>query len=395
MRIVTRMSVVLYVASFFAVGPLAPDAGADAIYQVTNLGNNQIVGLTASGQVVETYNSGAPSYQLSTLLYTSYGSSAGQQTFLPLYASAVSSNGTVTGYVGESASSATQAVNYNVNTPGVAPTPIVSRFSGVSGVNSALAVNDSGQTVGSSSLAGTSDNRHAFLSSGGTITDLGTLGAPQSGATAINNLGQVTGNFGNDMGTGGSQAFLYSAGKMINIGGLPGYTFSSGTAINNSGQVAGSSQNADGTAAPFLYSNGHMVNLGTVPGDTSAVAEAINSQGVVVGNSWHLGTLTSGSNAPNNNAFIYENGVMTNLNSLIPSSADIHLVDAHAINDSGQILAYGLDSYGDGRVYLLTPDGMPAPLAPVLFGNETPEPSTLAFVVLLGALAGAKWVFSR
>ena len=116
---------------------------------------------------------------------------------------------------------------------------------------------------------------------------------------------------------------------------------------------------------------------------------------MVVGSSWHDGPLTSGNNNLNNNAFIYQNGVITNLNSLIPSSADIHLVSAMAINDAGQILTEGVDSYGDGRVYLLTPDGMPAPAAPVLFGNETPEPSTLAFVVLVGALAGAKWVFRR
>ena len=123
---------------------------------------------------------------------------------------------------------------------------------------------------------------------------------------------------------------------MVNIGGLPGYSLSSGIAINNSGQVAGSSLNADGTAAAFLYSNGHMVNLGTVPGDTAAEALAINSQGVVVGSSWHDGPLTSGNNNLNNNAFIYQNGVITNLNSLIPSSADIHLVSAMAINDAGR-----------------------------------------------------------
>ena len=210
MRIISRMSVALYVGSLFAIGPLAPGAGADALYQVTNLGNNNPVGLTASGQALEYYYTGAATNQVMPLLYTSYGPNAGQQTFLPITgASAVSPNGTVTGYVVDATYPGGQAVNYNVNTPGVAPTPIETTFPGVrAGVGLASAVNDSGQTVGASPLPGPSDSRYAFLSSGGTITNLGTLGAPQSAALAINNLGEVTGNFGNPVNGGATQAFI-------------------------------------------------------------------------------------------------------------------------------------------------------------------------------------------
>lgn len=180
---------------------------------------------------------------------------------------------------------------------------------------------------------------------------------------------------------------------MIDIGGMPGYNFTSATAINSSGQVAGYSEDSSGQGRAFLYSNGQMTNLGTLPGDTSSSAFGINSQGIVVGTSWHIGS--SLNNALNNNAFADQNGVMTNLNSLIPSSLNIHLQDAVAINDAGQILAYGVDSSGAGLAYLLTPSDMPAPVPPVFFGTEVPEPSTFAFGLMLGAVACAKWGYRR
>src|SRR5262249_30943758 len=82
---------------------------------------------------------------------------------------------------------------------------------------------------------------HAFLSSGGTVTDLGTLGGPTSTATAINNSGQVAGSA--DLANGLTHAFLFTAGKMTDLGGLPGYNFTTATAINDSGQVIGYSRN--------------------------------------------------------------------------------------------------------------------------------------------------------
>jgi probable HAF family extracellular repeat protein len=412
MRITLRTRCSFSVVVFLAIGPIAPDVCADAIYQVTNLGENQIVGLTGSGQVVETYNGPPYAYNVATpLLYSSYGPSAGQQTVLPLAgATAVSANGTVSGYTDNVYSQPSQGVIYNVNTPNAPPTPIQTNLGPPSVLGetaSTAGVNDSGQAVGSAPVlppnyvAGGPDftpNQHAFLSSGATITDLGTLGAQASAATAINNAGQVVGNFGTGNYSGITQAFLYTAGKMVDLGGLPGYTFTTATAINNSGQVVGYSENLGGTPAAFLYSNGHMINLGTLPGYASAMAFGINSQGQIVGTSAsaNAGDLTGTfSSALGANAFIDQNGVMTNLNSLIPSSLGIHLMQALAINDAGQIVTYGVDSYGNSRVFLLTPSGMPAPVAPVLFGNEVPEPNTLAFAALLAAFAGVKWGYRQ
>jgi probable HAF family extracellular repeat protein len=405
MRMTTRTRWAVWVALLIPIGPLAPNVCADALYQVTNLGNNQIVGLTAAGQVVESYYSGTPPYQTQNLLYSSYGPSAGQQTVLPYAVMSVSANGTVSGFTGSYNS--IQPVIANVNTPNASPTPIQTNFPGLAtivGTNyTTMGVNDFGQTVGS---AGTlppgyvpgvdfSPNYHAFISNGSSITDLGALGQQMSTATAINNAGQVVGYVGSGDLNVVTHAFIYAAGKMVDIGGLPGYSFSTASAINSSGQVAGYSMNANGSSAAFLYSNGQMINLGTLSGDTSSSAMAINSKGAIVGSSDHLGPLTNSSNALNNNAWLYQNGILTNLNSLISPTLGIHLMDARAINDAGQIVSYGVDSYGDPRVYLLTPPDMLAPVDPVLFGNEVPEPSTLAFVMLLGAVGSARWGYRQ
>jgi probable HAF family extracellular repeat protein len=172
---------------------------------------------------------------------------------------------------------------------------------------------------------------------------------------------------------------------MTDIGGLAGLGYSSATAINDAGQVVGYSQTSPFLAPSqraFLYENGRMVDLGTLPGDTTAQANAINSRGVIVGQSgWR--------------AFVMQNGTMTDLNSLIPSSSDFHLSFAQYINDAGQIVAFGVDDRGVQNEYLLTPSGMPTPVDPVLFGSEVPEPSPLMFAMLAGSALAARRLCRR
>jgi probable HAF family extracellular repeat protein len=147
---------------------------------------------------------------------------------------------------------------------------------------------------------------------------------------------------------------------MKDLGAL-GDSISSGYAINNAGQVVGFSYSASGPSHAFLYTDGQMRDLGTL-GGTHSAAEGINNAGQVVG--------TADKSFASQRAFLYTNGQMQDLNSLIDPALHITLLDAHAINDQGQIAA----NYFSGTVvhaYLLTP---------------IPEPSTLALscLALLG-----------
>ncbi len=169
-----------------------------------------------------------------------------------------------------------------------------------------------------------------------TITDLGTLGGSYSYASGINNSGQVVGS-SKIAGDTTDHAFLYSNGTMSDIGMGSSSTAtnsaSSASAINNSGQVVGTSYGTGnglfGNAA-VLYSNGTTSMLwGGSPSSIENYATGINDRGQVVGNYYggydiNLGLVVS-------NAILYSNGTLTNLSALGMNSA-------RGINDSGQVV---------------------------------------------------------
>jgi probable HAF family extracellular repeat protein len=124
------------------------------------------------------------------------------------------------------------------------------------------------------------------------VIDLGTLpGGNSSSAAAINDLGQVVGS--SDVAGGTEHAFLWRAGALQDLGTLPGSN--SGTSgISTCGQVAGQSNfTGSGTDThAFVWSSGSLQDLGTLPGDNGSAAVAISACGQVVGNS----SLSAGGN---------------------------------------------------------------------------------------------------
>lgn len=195
----------------------------------------------------------------------------------------------------------------------------------------AYAVNDQGQVVGESSLAGDTDY-HAFRwdSPDNPMTDLQTLGGTYSAAYAINNAGQIVGEASLPDETA-SHAFLWDPNTqtMTDLGTLGG-TYSTGNAINNAGQVVGSSWSTSGNAQhAFLWDPAirTMTDLGTLGGSHSWAYD-INDQGQVVGSSY---TTPGGAGG----AFLWDpiSRTMANLGTLGGSSSV-----AVAINNLGQVV---------------------------------------------------------
>ncbi|HEY9605578.1 MAG TPA: hypothetical protein V6C85_28500, partial [Allocoleopsis sp.] len=90
-----------------------------------------------------------------------------------------------------------------------------------------------------------------------------------------------------------------------------------------------------------------MRSLGTLGGNNSS-AEDINNLGQIVGAS------STAANVLDTHAILWEEGVMTDLNSLIPLDSGWLLSDARGINNTGQIVGYGSIN-SEFHAFLLTP----------------------------------------
>lgn len=154
-----------------------------------------------------------------------------------------------------------------------------------------------------------------------------------SRARAVNDAGEIVGVSGRGA---VRHAVLWTAtGIVRDLGTLPGDTSSEAIAINKSGDVVGFSNGPKGTRA-FLWNefNG-MQDLGASAGYTNTQAFDINDSGTVVG------ALT---NSGGSHAFIWTPEVgMRDLNSAISPEIGVVLVSAHAINNTGQIVAMATD----------------------------------------------------
>ena len=186
----------------------------------------------------------------------------------------------------------------------------------------------------------------------GEMIDLGTLGGTFGGGgdgVALNNHGQHVGasNLAGDV---YFHPFLWSKpGPMQDLGTFGGH-FGTANAINDAGDVVGWATNTDDQALlAFFWKDGVMKNLGVLPSKLCSYAHQINSQDQVTGSS------DDDCNDGNSHAFLWENGgPMVDLNDLV-SGADMTLAGTQSINDRGEITGVGVLANGDLHVFLLIP----------------------------------------
>ncbi len=225
---------------------------------------------------------------------------------------------------------------------------------------SAEAINNSGTIIGDADDCFFDDQPCRFGGTGTGNTALGGIGGGINGvAYDINVFGQSVG-----YGTRSDQAqhatlFSGAGTNNVDLGTLGGFN-SHAYGINNAGQIVGDSVlpgNSVYHAVLFSGTGSNNIDLGSL-GGISCHAYAINNSDEIVGNSYP---------ATNNNsiyhAFIYKNGVMSDINGLLlPGSgfSNIRLIETgsrvpgRSINDSGQIAAVG-EIGGRTHAVLLTP----------------------------------------
>jgi probable HAF family extracellular repeat protein len=182
-------------------------------------------------------------------------------------------------------------------------------------------------------------------------------GDSASAATAINERSQVVGISGRcDIAVGrfsARRAVMWDHGRVIDIGGLGGVAWNTAMAVNNDGVVVGfADTTGDQSGAPnfhaFIWTRESGIkDLGTLPGDVLSEALDVNSQGQVVG-------ISIGANGTR--AFIWMNGKMTPLQTLLPAGYANTLESAQGINDQGQITGYLMvPSTGQQLTFVATP----------------------------------------
>jgi probable HAF family extracellular repeat protein len=294
----------------------------------------------------------------------------------------------------------------------------------------AIDINDAGQVVGTSYSS--DGDRHFLWSSSTGMVDFSTLSGLDSNTphsiTAINNAGQVLGNirkndnsvtpflWSNNTGTveldvvgNGynsyskdindlgqvvgiyditrpdshivSKGFLWNNNEVTDLSEVLDAYASEPTSINNLGQIVGtythsSTEENYGLSslfrlpqAFFWSSSTGRIDIGVDESKegTYSVPLDINDLGQVVGRTW-------GGDFPDD-AFYWDSSTgWVNLNTVIDPSLGWTVEYASAINNKGQIIAFGENKNGRGGTVLLTPKS----------SKPVPEPLTMGGTVLAG-----------
>ena len=222
----------------------------------------------------------------------------------------------------------------------------------------ALLINEKGQVIGHSYIGSMSSPAclyplatDSFIWEKETgLVDLGSFGGTCTIATDLNQQGQVVGS-SNLKGDKSQEAFLWERGQLHHLGGSLGGSFTGAFAINEQREAAGFGYlTGNSTFHATLWKNlKSITDLGVVGADSCSYAAAINARGQVVGGSSPVCDFDDAR------AFLWEDGSIFDLNSLIPPASTLYLQLTYAINDRGEIAGTGVDASGNEHAFLLAP----------------------------------------
>jgi probable HAF family extracellular repeat protein len=227
----------------------------------------------------------------------------------------------------------------------------------------ASAINNRGQIVGISETtvqdSGCSPSKPGKIISPvfwerGEVRALPTVaGDPDGFVQGINDQGQAVGSSGTCTNIA-THAVLWENDTAFELPNL-GHDGNDAYAINDHGQAVGYVSTTDGTTiVASLWPNGvhsAVTNLGILPGDGAAFATGINNRGQVVGSTFNSVGWSHG--------FIWQDNVLTDLNTFISKDSNLFIIAASNINERGQIsgMAMVMSGPDEGKIHaiLLTP----------------------------------------
>jgi probable HAF family extracellular repeat protein len=168
-------------------------------------------------------------------------------------------------------------------------------------------------------------------------------------ANALNDKGQMAGISGICSNAVGGASAIHAVfwqdknSTPIDMGNLGGMAWNTPASMNREGEVVGfgnpsGDQNAGFNPMAFYWSQSTgMQPLGTIPLFPNSIAYAINNHGLIVGQALNFSTGAS-------HAFIYKDGFMTDLNSLMIGHKSLTLLYANDVDDSGVIVGGAIDA---------------------------------------------------
>lgn len=217
--------------------------------------------------------------------------------------------------------------------------------------SSAKSVNDNGDVIGRI-------NNSNFIRDHQTGIGLLDLGGLSTSPEDINNAGQIVGYHENL--SGQNRAILKNGDNVVELGDLGGGS-SAAFAINEQGWIVGNSATTGGVSHAFIWQDGVMQDMGSLYGGLST-AEDINEDGIAVG----YMRIPDGPTR----AFAWSaTDGMIDLNSLLPENSGWELLFAASINNSNEIVGYGINGDEHYRAFRLTLTEVPVPASVWLLGS--------------------------